>query len=733
MKKPIPLILGFILLALAIWIQTTSIKSINHFITRLENLAYDMQLKTRLFTHNVPLKTSVVIVDIDDKSLHKEGRWPWSRSKVAKLIDQLREDGATVIALDVLFAEKEENMATRVQTELKKQKLSAPSLKSAIDIITPLFDNDKKLAISLSKTDSVLSVTFQPNNLLIGQAPLPVIILKTAEEKQLGFITAPGMISNIALLATAAKGAGFINAFPDEDGIIRRIPLLIRYQDKLYPSLALEAARLYWLTKINLVTAKYRSLMRVEGVKIGSYTIPTDEQGRVIIPFRGKSLTFPYVSATDVLNRTAPRDIFVGKIVFIGTTATSIGDLKATAAENIFPGVEIQATLADGILKNDFSYKPAWADGSETFLTLLLGSLAVILFTYLGPRTLSILMFAIPTVMIFANNAIWEKSGLIISIFIPMVFIILIAILNIIYGYLFETRRREQLKEMFGQYVPAKHIDEMLQSTGNYGLHGEDRDMTVLFSDIRNFTSISEQLSAAQLKEFLDLFLTPMTEVIFKHRGTVDKYIGDSIMAFWGAPLKDKKHAQHALGTALEMQQALTQLNFELSKKGLPEIAIGIGANSGIMSVGDMGSKFRRNYTVLGDAVNLASRVESLTKYYGVKIIVTEETLKNQLHFVFRQLDRVKVKGKETGVAIYEVICKLSDCTKEKKEELHQHEEALQYYFQQHWSEAYARFDNLNKAHPDTKLYHLYCHRISEFEKTPPPANWDGVHTHTTK
>jgi adenylate cyclase len=257
--------------------------------------------------------------------------------------------------------------------------------------------------------------------------------------------------------------------------------------------------------------------------------------------------------------------------------------------------------------------------------------------------------------------------------------------------------------------------------------------MTVLFADIRNFTTISEPLTAAQLKEMLNEFFTPMTEIIFKFHGTIDKYVGDMIMAFWSAPLKDKYHARHAISAALDMQLAVEKLKPVFKEKGWAEVNIGIGLNSGLMSVGDMGSKFRRNYTVLGDAVNLASRIEGLTKYYGAKLMVTENTQANQKNFIFRKADRVRVKGKKMGVEIYEVLGRTKELTPEFKKELDLYHSALEDYFNQRWENARAILTELHQAHPDVKLYSLYLHRIDEFEKTPPPSDWDGIYTHATK
>ena len=733
MGKRIPILIGLIFLIIAVWVQTTSINYIHSLTDRLEDLAYDVQLYTRILTHHQRFQSSVAIVDLDDKSLSQVGRWPWPRSKMAELISRLQEYGAVVIATDVLFPEKQDNIVDVVSQELTKENLINQQIIPPLDKIKPLFDNDAIFAASLKLVDVVVGISFLPRHLEEGQLPTPLITLSTPTEKNLALFKTEGYISNIPVIQNAAKSGGFINVFPDDDGIIRRVPLLLRYQDNVYPSLALEAARLYLLSDAKLLTAVYGKSVQLEGVQVGSHLVPTDAEGQVIVPFRGKSFTFPYYSAVDVLNKKIPSDALQGKIIFVGTSATGLGDLPATAIQSAFPGVEIQATIADGILTDTFPYKPAWSLGAEISLTVLLGLILVFSFPYLGPRSLSLLILVIPGVLMFANNWLWERTGLIISILIPIVLTIILASVNIIYGYLFETRRRERLKEIFGQYVPEGHINEMLQSSDTYGMSGEEREMTVLFADIRNFTSISEHMAALQLKEMLNEFFTPMTEIIFKYRGTIDKYVGDMIMAFWGAPLKDKRHAQHAIAAALDMQLKVKELQQLLTERGWPQIIIGIGINSGMMNVGDMGSKFRRNYTVIGDAVNLASRVESLSKYYGARIVVTENTARNQKNFIFRQLDMVRVKGKEAGIGIFEVLCRRSESTPELFQEIHTHEEAFNCYLHHQWDKAIELFNTLKSAHPDVKLYSIYLQRLEEFKQTPPAENWDGVFVHTSK
>ena len=733
MGKKIPISLGFIFVLIAILVQIINVEVIRDWISRLENLAYDMQVKTQLLTqHHAAFQTDIAIVDIDDKSLQAEGRWPWSRSKLAALTDTIRAAGAVVIAFDVLFPQVEANIATTVLDEISKENLLNDQEKTIFQKITPHYDTDAQFSNSLGHGDDVLCVSFLPQLRTEGVLPPPVIFL-TSQQSDLGFIEPVGYIGINPILAKTVKHVGFINAFSEEDGVIRNAPLFVRYKNGLYPSLPFAAVQLYLLSSVKLITAPYGQSIRLEGIQLGNSIIPTNQKSEVIIPFRGPSYTFPYYSSTDVLHKKFKENSFEGKIVFVGSTATALGDVRATPVTNAFPGVEINATIADALLKNDFFTKPTWAIGAEVFITAFLGIIFVFIFPYLGPVALAVCIFLIPSVLIFANNWLAIHTGMILSILVPITLVIFLAVLNIIYGYFFETRQRVRLKEIFGQYVPPQHIETMMKSKGEYGLYGEDREMSVLFADIRSFTTISESLTASQIKQMLNQFFTPMTEIIFKYQGTIDKYIGDLIMAFWGAPIKTEQHAEQALDSALDMQTKVTELKPVFAKEGWPEINIGIGVNTGEMSIGDMGSKFRRNYTVLGDAVNLGSRVEGLTKFYGVKIITTETTVKGQTKFAFRLLDRVQVKGKHTGVEIYEVMCRSSELTDEQKNELELYHSALSFYYKQDWNQAKKILSELKNRYPDLYIYNIFLERIDEYTKTPPPSDWNGIYKHTSK
>lgn len=733
MNKRIPIGIGLILLIVALWALITPAKTVRSVIERINHIGYDIQLRSRVYSSQMKPSGTVVIVDIDDKSLKAEGRWPWPRSKLAQLVDKLRDNGAAVIAFDIFFPESEIGVDQRLEEILQQNNVSINFIKPLLQKYAPLFDEDEVLAKSIANSPSVLSFSLLLRKETQNDLPPPILLLTKEQLSELNIFHAPGYVSNIPIIQNAAKATGFINVFPDEDGIVRRVPLLLQYGERIYPGLALRAYLAFLDAKMELYTPSYNDRIILEGVKVGTKIIPTDNKGLALIPFVGHSYTLPYYSAIDVLQGKLPADALLGKVVFIGTSATGLGDLQPTSIQSPYPGVEIQASLVDGMIRNDFSSTPSWTLGATVTITLILGLIAVFVFPRLTPKKLLVVFIVFPMAMLYLNNLFWSQTGLIISLLVPVLLIMALAIVNFSYGYLFETRRRDELKAMFGQYVPEAHIDEMLKTKGTFALHGEDREMTVMFSDICNFTTLAEKMNAVELVDLLNQYFTPMTEIIYKYVGTIDKYVGDMIIAFWGAPLADHDHSYHAIRAALEMQSCLSQLRRMEAMQKWPEIKMGIGINTGHMSVGDMGSRYRRNYTVMGDSVNLASRVEGLTRYYGVDIIVTESTQQSQPKFVYRKLDLVKVKGKHNAIAIYEVIGIESLVSSAVKQELEKYHQALELYLKQQWERSLQIFTQLHQTDPKKKIYSIYIERIQAFITNPPPAEWDGVFVHKEK
>jgi class 3 adenylate cyclase len=402
-----------------------------------------------------------------------------------------------------------------------------------------------------------------------------------------------------------------------------------------------------------LLTKNYPGL---EWLEVGNLRIPLDRGANALVPYRGPEHSFQYVSATDVLHDRVPAEDLKDKIALIGTTAPGLQDLRSTPAGPLYPGVEIHANLIGGMLDGTIKQKPPYVLGAEVFLLLLTGVIMAVVLPFLNPLKATLVTVGVLAAVVAGNLLIWNSGNLVLPLASGLLMVVMLYALNMSYGYFVETRVKRQITSRFGQYVPPEIAEEMSRDPERFSMEGESRELTVLFSDVRDFTSLSEGLDPKALSRLMNAYLTPMTEVIYGHRGTIDKYMGDAIMAFWGAPLADKDHARNAVLAGLEMQITLKSLDAEFRANGWRPLSIGIGLNTGRMSVGNMGSAVRVAYTVMGDAVNLASRLESLTKKYGVTMIIGEETRKAVPDVVVRELDRVRVKGKDEPVAIFEPI-----------------------------------------------------------------------------
>jgi len=399
-----------------------------------------------------------------------------------------------------------------------------------------------------------------------------------------------------------------------------------------------------------------------------------------------------------------------------------------------YPGVELHANMIAGFIDQDFKQNPAWSLGAEFTLLLLIGVILGFILPIVSPAIATLVTILAATFISLLNYYLWTRANIALPLASSLLLIAGLYVLNMSYGYFVESRGKRQLAGLFGQYIPPELVDEMSHTLADFSLQGDSRDMTVMFSDVRDFTSISESLEPAELQQLMREFLTPITRIIHQNRGTIDKYMGDAVMAFWGAPLSDKNHASHALHAALQIVAELEKLKPIFLSRGWPALRLGIGLNSGIMHVGDMGSEFRRSYTVMGDAVNLASRLEGLTKQYGVAIIVSQSTKETVKDIIYRELDKVRVKGKDRPVTIYEPVATQKEgLTAELKNELDIYKLALSYYRDMNWDLAELQFLNLMKLAPESKLYQTYAERIRVFRERPPAEGWDGVYTFDIK
>lgn len=726
-EKLIPLLVGIFLVLLFSLLSFTNPQPLAKWLNLLENLAYDFQVRK----NHKPLgkDVSISIVDIDDKSLEAYGRWPWPRKILADLVAKLYHEGATIVALDITFPDVEENVIHDVEKEIKKEPGDHANVIAELGKVKQVFDYDEKLAQSLALGTSVLGFTFSDQGKEKGVLPSPILKLSPELQRELAIPEKTVYLGNIPVLQNAAKNGGFINTAKELDGVLRFTNLLFRRGEDVYGSLSLEAARLYLLAdKMELITQRYGDSTVLEGIQLDQVTIPTDPRGRILVPYRGPSFTFPYVSAADVLEGKADHSLIEAKLIFIGFSAVALADLYSTSIDPVFPGVEVHATVALGIIDQYLPYKPYWGKGVISFLIVITGFICALLLPFLGAVAGSLLSVALTAAIVMGERWLWSHDGIVLSILLPVSLIWTLYIFNIVWGYFMEAKKGKELKSVFGQYVPPAYLEEMMRKGGGINLEGESKELSVLFSDIRSFTSLSEKMSATELKQFLNRFFNPITEVIFNNKGTIDKYVGDMVMAFWGAPLEDPQHAVQAVKTSLEMQEKLAELNEVFLQEGKPKIKIGIGVNSGLMNVGDMGSKFRRSYTVLGDSVNLASRLEGQSKFYHIGIIVGENTWQvTKDEFAFRKLDKIKVKGKESGVEIFQPLCKREHLTPELKQELELHHQAMDVYFKQDWEKSARLFEQLKATYPaNAELYEVYLDRIAKMRQQPYIEGWDG-------
>ncbi|MGZ8903686.1 MAG: CHASE2 domain-containing protein, partial [Methylobacter sp.] len=613
---------------------------------------------------------------------------------------------------------------------------------STLETVRPQLSYDDMFAKSLENRPIVLGYFashISEKTPEIGILPTPLAAVDELPFSSLLF-KEKSYAANLAKLQTAAMSGGFFNnPNVDEDGVYRRLPLLVNYNHQVYESLSLALFRtLLGMPAVNFIIGENyggseANSSRLEGLDIESFHIPVDESSTVLVPYRGRQGSFPYISATDVLNGVAELEKLKDKIVIVGTSAAGLMDLRVTPVQNVYAGVEVHANILSGLLDQTIKSRPSYILAVELAELLMICLVGVFIFPRL-PVFLSAIAFSIfligGTAFNFYCWTVWNIDTLLAT---PITLLTALYGIQLFFGFFFESRKKKQMGNMFGQYIPPELVEQMSQSDEEFSLKGESREMTVLFSDVRGFTTISEGMEPQELCELINDILTPVTRVIHEHKGTIDKYIGDAIMAFWGAPMQNPQHASYAVRAGLAILQALTTIQKDFKAKGWPEVDIGIGLNTGKMSVGNMGSQFRIAYTIMGDAVNLGSRLEGLTKQYGVKMIVSESTLMAAPEFVYRELDKVRVKGKHKPITIYEPLGLIEDISSDQMQILDSLNQALHSYRQQQWPDAQIIFEQLNEQHPHDKLYSIYLDRIAYYLESPPETDWDGAFTHTSK
>jgi adenylate cyclase len=704
------------------------------FITQLDNIIYDARLRV---TMPRGVDERIVILDIDEKSLQEVARWPWPRDVMAGLIEKLfGKYQVAIVAFDVVFAEADYSSGIRALEQLAQGQLKeVPAFQQAFREMRPQLDNDSLFAQAIKGKPVVLGYYLNSDKdaKRIAAIPQPVLPKGTFQGRNIPFTSWIGYGGNLPQFLKNAAAAGHFNPITDSDGVVRRVPMIAELDGAYYEALSLAVVRtILGFPKVEPGYAPDRFLQRgysgLEWLKVGPLTIPVDEQASALIPYRGHKFSFAYLSLADVLAERVPLERLKDKITLVGTTAPGLLDLRSTPVDNVYPGVEVHANLIAGMLDKNIKVKPPYMLGAEVVLLFVGGVALSLLIPMVAPLWATVATLIGMLLVGGLNVAIWTEANMVLPLAASVLMTTSLYTVNMAYGYFVEARSKRQFTELFGQYVPPELVDEMARDPGKYNMEPRAAELTILFSDVRGFTGISEALKPEELREYINEYLTAMSGIIrSKHRGTLDKYIGDAIMAFWGAPVDDAQHARNGVLAALDMQKECKVLNEKFAARGWPTIKIGVGLNSGSVRVGDMGSQVRRAYTAMGDAVNVASRLEGRTKGYGVGILVGEGTRKLVKEVVFREVDRIKVKGKDEAVTIYEPLGLESEIERKVHEELKIWNQTLRAYRAQQWDQVEVNLLNLQRMSPDCGLYQVYAQRAAEKRRNPPPSNWDGV------
>jgi adenylate cyclase len=685
----------------------------------------------------------VVILDIDEKSLQEVGRWPWPRDVMARIIDKLfNQYHVGVVGFDVVFAESDYSSGIRALDEMAKKELKqVAGFQELYQKMRPGLDNDGLFAKAISGKPVVLGYYLNSDKdaKRIAAIPGPVLPKGTFAGRSVTFTTWEGYGGNIPELLKSAASAGHFNPWVDDDGVIRRVPMVVQLDGAYYESLSLAVVRTLIalqdkegrMPAIEPGFAPERFISRgyggLEWIRVGPRTIPVDEAVTTLVPYRGAKGSFPYISLADVaFDRVKPEQLR-GRVALVGTTAPGLLDLRATPVGSVYPGVEIHANLIAGMIDGNIKQKPPFMIGAEVTLLVIGGLALAAMIPMLSALWATVATLGGLLAIVLFNIGIWSGAGMVLPLAASVLMTGMIYTMNMAYGYFVESRSKRQFTELFGQYVPPELVDEMARDPQKYTMEPKAADLTILFSDVRGFTSISEALSPEDLKEYINQYLTDMSAIIRHRRGTLDKYIGDAIMAFWGAPVADADHARQGVITALEMQRECVKLREKFRARGWPEFNIGIGLNSGPVRVGDMGSQVRKAYTAMGDAVNLASRLEGRTKFYGVGILVGEVTKDLVKDVVYRELDLIKVKGKDTAVRVFEPLGLEGEVDKKVLDELKLWHQTLRAFRAQQWDQVEVNLINLQRMSPGSELYKLYAEDVARYRRNPPPAGWEGV------
>jgi len=715
------------------------------FLDLMELKTIDARFKSR---KKIEPSSDVVLAVIDEKSIAKEGKWMWPRSKMADLVTGLSNAGAKVIAFDIGFLEPDDKRIVEVINNIQSSlhNLNSEEIQF-LHHLKSTTDNDKALADSIKNSSAkiVLGYFFQNDikalehtdrkdiqihqkNILNSRYQFERYSSKEAKNIELAEMVFPQ--SNIKEISDAASLSGYFNFFPDDDGAVRWLHTVLKFKETHYAPLSLVTVSAFLDSPLSINIDEYG----VQNIQVGNLAIPTDESGRVLINYRGEEKSFPHISVTDILRGDVPHNKLKNKIVLIGATAIGIYDLRVTPFGSVFPGIEIHANIVDSILAEDFLHKPKWSAIFDVLAILLAGIfLGIVL-----PR-----VEVIPGVLagllvfmgyIFFCQYLFSTYGIVLNLVYPLSVILLIYVSITAFRYFMETKKKRFIKNAFSTYLAPTVVNQLLESPGNLELGGEERYITAFFSDVQGFTSISEALTPNEIVELLNEFLTEMTNIIFKHEGTVDKFEGDAIIAFFGAPNVLKNHAERTCIACIKMQKRLSELREKWKEDDKPQLKMRIGLCTGNAVVGNMGSENRMDYTMMGDTVNTAARLEGVNKIYGIYTLISETTCKAAgSSIATREIDTIYVVGKNEPVTIYQLLGKAADVDNLMKQVNGHYAAGLHAYRNQDWDKAIKLFNAALKISPDDGPSKTMIDRSNKFKSDPPEKNWNGSYAVTAK
>ncbi len=747
---------------------------------------FDNKLRDFLFINRGVTEHSdqVVIIDIDERSLKEIGQFPWKRNDMATLIQNLSDAEISVIGLDIMFPEPDKSSPHRVLAEIGVEDI-VPTEKQ--------INYDELFAETLANTPTVLGYTFDFKEREIykdQQAPtIPAEFARINKGETEYLPEAAGVIINVPTIQKASQSSGFFNVIPDSDGVIRSVPLAISYHSQVYPSLALELVRI--VLGEEQVDINYDEL-GISSITLAGEEIPTDISGRLAVNFRGPSSTFDYISAVDIINGDFNPEELESKIALVGTSAAGLLDLRITPLDEIFPGVEVHANVIDNIITGDFLTMPAEAVGIDTVIIIIAAIVIVMAIGYSSALFIPIIVAASACILLYVINYLLFSKGIILSIFYPLFTVLFGTLVSIITGYFLETKQKNLIRRKFASKVSPQVMEDIIKNAakGEDAFIAKEHEITISFSDVRNFTNISEAAGNANtLIQFLNLYMDDMTNIITNYEGTVDKFIGDAIMAYWNAPANVKNHTEKAVDATLDQIHAVAPLNAKVKEDerftnickmaesmGVEPIEIGIGINIGVATVGEMGSSGRSDYTVIGDPINLGARLEALCKYYNSMCNISNHVKERipQDKYIFRFLDLVTVKGQSIPVEIWQIIdyadldktvwetplyisravsydvdsegnTVVSASDKEKStavkkqrllDELDYYNTGIAAYKEARFEDALTIFKDIHDNWADKtnkNIYNIYIERCEYYIEEPPGDDFNGVFVHKTK